>query len=159
MAALAAVIPTPNRLFSQPPPTSLCIVDTKPDQAGSYDPPAGPFAIGMYQQLAGQRLRNKAQLNIIVLPASLQRDIVPEVQRLHCSWVLQLWYYQHQDNDVFRESEPRGVPFDRLVFTLSNGATRKIVESGGGLISLRGPVLTPYESFRKQILAALNQQH
>lgn len=112
----------------------------------------------MYQQLAGQRLKGNVQLNITVFPATPQRDIVPEVQRLHCSWVLQLWHYERADNDVFRESEPRGVPFDRLVFTVWNGTTQKIVESGGGLVSLRGPVLTPYASFRKQILAALSQQ-
>jgi hypothetical protein len=88
-ASLAVVGATHSYLLSQPRTVSLCIVDTKPDRAGPYEPPAGPFAIGMYQQLAGRRLKDGSALHLIVFPASLQADIiVPEVQRLKCSWVL-----------------------------------------------------------------------
>lgn len=151
-ASLAVVGATNPYLLSQPRTVSLCVVDTRPDRAGPYDPPAGPFAIGMYQQLVGRRLKDGSALHLIVFPASLQPDIVPEVQRLNCSWVLQLWYHPWaEDNDA------RDARFDRLLFTLWNGSTRKVIESGGGLVSLRGPQLTPYGSFREQILKTLNQ--
>jgi hypothetical protein len=156
-AALVIVIATNPRLFAQPRTVSLCIVDTRPDQVGPYDPPAGPFAIGMYQQFVGRRLKDNSELNITVFPASQQRDILPEVHRLNCSWVLQLRYYRYADDDVFGQNQPRGARFDSLLFTLWNGATRKVIESGRGFVSLREPPLTPYASFRKQVLKTLNQ--
>ena len=155
-AAMAIPIATNSSLFSQPSTVSLCIVDTRLAHVGLYDPPAGPFATGMYQQLAGRRLKNGSKLHIIVFPASLQADIAPEVHRLNCSWVLQLRYRQQVDDDVFGQIYPRGTRFDSLLFTLWNGATGKVLESGGGLVSLREPPLTPYVSFRKQVLKALN---
>jgi len=144
-------------LFSQPRPVSLCIVDTKSVRAGDYDPPAGPFATGMYEQLAGSRLRDGSKLHITVFPASLQPDIVPEVQRLRCFWVLQLWYEPYADGYVFPQTQPRGARFDRLLFTLWNGSTRKVIGSGSRFVSLREPQLAPYASFRQQILKTLNQ--
>jgi hypothetical protein len=155
-AALAIVIATDPHLLSQPRTVLLCVVDTRPDQLGAYDPPSGPFAIGMYQQLVGRRLKDSSELNIIVFPASLQRDILPEVQRLNCFWVLQLWYHRYADDDVFGQTQPRGARFDSLLFTLWNGATRKVIESGSGFVSLREPRLAPYSSFSKQILKTLN---
>ena len=157
-AVLIIVIATDPCLFSQPRTVAICIVDTRPDQVGPYDPPAGPFAIGMYQQFVGRRLKDSSELNIIVLPASLQRDILPEVHRLNCSWVLQLWYRRYADEDVFGQTQPRGARFDSLLFTLWNGATQKVIESGRGFVSLREPRLTPYASFRKQVLKIVNQR-
>jgi hypothetical protein len=157
LAAMAIPLATNPTLFSQPSTVSLCIVDTRLAQMGLYDPPAGPFATGMYQQLDGRRLKNGSKLHIIVFPASMQSDIVSEVHRLNCSWVLQLRYRQQLDDDVFGQTYPRGTRLDSLLFTLWNGATGKVLESGGGFVSLREPLLTPYVSFRKQVLKALNQ--
>jgi hypothetical protein len=156
-AALVIVVATNPRLFAHPRSVSLCIVDTRPDRASPYDPPAGPFAIGMYQQFLGQKLKDSSELNITVFPASLQNDILPEVHRLNCSWVLQLRYHRYADDDAFGQTQPRGARFDSLLFTLWNGATRKVIESGSGFVSLREPPLTPYASFRKQVLKTLNQ--
>lgn len=156
-ASLALAVATTPQLYSQSGTVSLCIVDTRPGQAGPYDPPAGPFAIGMYQQLDGQILKNGSGLYITVFPASLQRDILPEVHRLNCSWVLQLWLHLYEDDDVFDQSRPRGARFDSLTFALWNGATRKVLERGSGFVSLREPKVTPYASFSKQILKSLNQ--
>jgi hypothetical protein len=152
----AIFIATIPRLFSQPHIVSLCIVDTRPEQVGPYDPPAGPFAIGMYRQLIGQRLKDGSELNIIVFPATQQRDILPEVRRLNCFWVLQLWYHRYEDGDVFHQTQPRGVHADTLFFTLWNGATGKGIDGGGGFVSSHDSGLTPYPSFRKQILKTLN---
>lgn len=151
------VIATSPGLFAQPRTVSLCVVDTRPDQVAPCDPPAGPFAIGMYQQFVGRRLKDSSELKTTVFPASLQREILPEVQRLNCSWVLQLWYHRYADEDVFGQTQPRGARFDSLSFTLWNGATRKVIESGAGFVSVREPVLTPYASFRRQVLKTLNQ--
>lgn len=151
------VIATNPHLFAQPRTVSLCIVDTRPDQVAPYDPPAGPFAIEMYRQFVGRRLKDSSELNITVFPASLQRDILPEVHRLNCSWVLQLRYHRYEDDDVFSQTQPRGARFDSLLFTLWNGTTRKVIENGAGLVSLGEPLLTPYASFRRQVLKALNQ--
>ena len=156
-AALAIVIVTNSQLLSQLHASSLCIVDTKSDRLSQYDPSAGPYAIGMYQQLAGQRLQSGAVLNITVLPASMQQDIPQEVHRLHCSWVLQLWYQRSADGDLFGQAQPRSLPFGNLRFTLWNGATGKVVERGGGIVSKGKPLLTPYAAFRKQILKKLSQ--
>ena len=156
-ACLAIALATIPHLFSQPHAVSLCIVDTKPFAAGPYDPPAGPFATEMYRWLAGRALKDGSELNITVFPASLQWDILPEVQRLNCSWVLQLWYHRFADGNVFGQTPARGARFDTLSFTLWNGKTRKIIKSGGGFVSLREPMLTPYASLCKEILKALTQ--
>ena len=58
-AALAIVIVTSPQVLSQMHASSLCIVDTKSDRLSQYDPSAGPYAIGMYKQLSGQRLQKK----------------------------------------------------------------------------------------------------
>ncbi|MGB6691919.1 MAG: hypothetical protein WBE76_29095 [Terracidiphilus sp.] len=156
-AALAVVIVTSPPVLPQPHPLSLCIVDTKSHRLSQYDPSAGPYAIAMYQELAGRRLQSGAALHITVLPASMQEDILPEVHSLNCCWVLQLWYQRSTDDDVFGQAQPRGLPFDSLLFTLWNGTTRKVVERGTGLVSQGKPMLTPFAAFRKQILKKLNQ--
>jgi hypothetical protein len=113
--------------------------------------------MGMYQQLAGQQLKNGSKLHVIVLPASAQSDIVPQIQRLACTWVLQLWYHAYADDYAFSQTQPRGAQVDSLLFTLWNGATQKVIGSGSGFLSLREPPLTPYASFRTQILKTLNR--
>ena len=110
----------------------------------------------MYQQLAGQKLKDGSDLNIIVFPASLQQDILPEVQRLNCSWVLQLSYHTYVDDDA---SGQGGTRFDSLLFPLWNGATQRVVENGSGFAFPRRSRLSPYATFSKQILKALNQLH
>jgi hypothetical protein len=89
LVALSVVI-VATSVFAQPQPLSLCIVQTKSDAASQYEPSAGPFATAMYDQLTSQRLQNGTALHITVLAAFMQRDILPEVHRLNCSWVLQL---------------------------------------------------------------------
>lgn len=144
---------------AQPRAVSLCIVDTKLPQVSLYDPPAGPFAAGMYMQLAGRRLKDGSKLNLVVFPASPESTILPEVHRLNCSWVLQLRYHQQKEDDVFRQTYPRRTGFDSLLYTLWSGSTREIIKSGSGIVSLGDHPLTPYASFGKQILKALNQLH
>lgn len=158
IAALVNVGVSNQHLLSQARTVSICIVDTRSEQAGDYDPPAGPFATGMYQQLAGRKLKDGSDHNITVFPATKQTDIMPEVHRLNCDWVLQLWYHRYVDDDVFAQPHPRGARFDSLLFTFWDGATRKVVQSGSGFVSLGGPRLTPYASFWKQIWKALNHQ-
>lgn len=156
---LLFVLSTSSALSSQSRAVSLCIVDTKLPQVSLYDPPAGPFATGMYMQLAGRRLKDGSKLNIVVFPASPESAILPEVRRLNCPWVLQLRYHQQRDDDVFRETYPRRTGFDSLLYTLWNGSTREIIKSGSGIVSVGDHLLTPYASFGKQILKALNQLH
>lgn len=112
----------------------------------------------MYQELAGRRLQNGATLQITVLPASMQQEIEPEVHRLNCSLVLQLWYRRKGDEDVFGQVQPRGAHFDDLLFTLWSSRTREVIENGAGFVSLATkPPLTPFAQFREQILKKLNR--
>lgn len=167
-------------LWAQNPPLSLCIVQTKPDESTRYDPSAGPWAIGMYDRLVGQTLRNGSPLQITVLPASVRKDVLPEVQRLRCAWVVQLWY-SHVDftpnsggvsssnfvTPLDPQLEGRGRPFgreDNLFFSLWNGVTQKVLAQGAAPLraarqpGLREPPnLTPFDSLAKQILKRLNQ--
>lgn len=112
----------------------------------------------MYQELAGRRLQNGTTLQITVLPASMQQEIEPEIHRLNCSWVLQLWHRRNADEDVFGQVPPRNARFDSLLFTLWNGTTQEVIENGAGFVSLATkPPLTPFALFRKQILKKLNR--
>jgi hypothetical protein len=157
--ALSVVI-VATSVFAQPQPLSLCIVQTKSDAASQYEPSAGPYAIAMYDQLASQRLRNGTALHITVLAASMQRDILPEVHRLNCSWILQLWY--HRSTGV-RGPSPMGDQ-DSLLFTLWNGDTRKVIARGSGVVMREtqgNTSLVPnpliYSALARQILKKLNQ--
>jgi hypothetical protein len=141
-------------VFSQTQRNSLCIVDTRLERVHPYDPPAGPFAIGMYQQLAGRKLKDGSALHIIVLPASPQPEIGAEVQRLRCSWAVQLWFHQYADE--VDQPQSRATWYEALHFKLWDGRTTKVIDSGSGIVSLRGPLLTPFATFRKQILKTLN---
>jgi hypothetical protein len=160
LVALSVVI-VATSVFAQPQPLSLCIVQTKSDAANQYELSAGPYAVAMYDQLASQRLQNGAALHITVLAASMQRDIVPEVQRLNCSWVLQLWYNRSTDGEV---RSPFMGDHDSLLFALWNGDTRKVIARGSGVAmrELQGNTsLVPnpllYSALASQILKKLNQ--
>ena len=185
LGALVVVILADSSALSQPRPLSLCIVHTKSNTADQYEPSAGPYAIAMYKQLAQQRLQNGATLRVTVLAASMQQDILPEVHRLNCSWVLQLWYHRNADHDAYNPSPPTGMPSDTapfntpepigdensLIFALWNGGTRKVVARGAGPMPRpfafgtappdpsrpANPLHPPYAAFRKQILKRLNQ--
>ena len=153
--ALSVVI-VATSVFAQPQPLSLCIVQTKSDAASQYEPSAGPYAIAMYDQLAGQRLHNGTALHITVLAASMQRDILPEVHRLKCSWFLQLWYHESTDRPMGDQ--------DSLLFTLWNGDTRKAIARGSGVAmretngdASRVPNPLLYSTLARQILKKLNQ--
>jgi hypothetical protein len=157
--ALSVVI-VATSVFAQPQPLSLCIVQTKSDAASQYEPSAGPYAIVMYDQLASQRLQNGTALHITVLAASMQRDILPEVHRLNCSWILQLWYHRSTDREV---RSPMG-DHDSLLFTLWNGDTRKVIARGSAVVMretqgntslVPNPLL--YSALARQILKKLNQ--
>ena len=155
---LGFIVMTGCSAWSQPGSLSLCIVHTKSHSSDQYEPSAGPDAIAMYQELAGRRLQNGATLQITVLPASMQQEIEPEVHRLNCSWVLQLWYRRNADQDVFGQVQPRSAHFDSLLFTLWSSTTREVIEKGAGFVSLATkPPLTPFALFRKQILKKLNR--
>lgn len=162
--ALSFVI-VATSVFAQPQPLSLCIVQTKSDAASQDEPSAGPFAMAMYNQLASQRLQNGTALHITVLAASMQRDILPEVHRLNCSWSLQLWYHRSTDRDASTGDVyiPMGDQ-DSLLFTLWNSETRKVIARGSG-VPMRetqgdtslvpNPLL--YSAFARQIVNKLNQ--
>jgi hypothetical protein len=155
--ALGFIVMTGCSAWSQPGSLSLCIVHTKSHSSDQYEPSAGPDAIAMYQELAGRRLQNGATLQITVLPASMQQEIEPEVHRLNCSWVLQLWY-RRADEDAFGQVQPRGAHFNSVLFILWSSTTREVIEKGAGFVSLATkPPLTPFASFRKQILKKLNR--
>ena len=115
-------------VFAQRQPLSLCIVQTKPDAATQYEPPAGPFAMVMYNQLASQPLQNGTVLHFTVLAASVQHAVLPEVQRLRCSWVVQLWYHITSHGDTKMGDQ------DSLLFNLWNGETRKVIARGSGVL-------------------------
>lgn len=156
--ALGFIIMTGCSAWSQPDSLSLCIVHTKSHTSDQFEPSAGPGAIAMYQELAGRKLQNGAPLQITVLPASMQQEIEPEVHRLNCSWVLQLWYRRNADDDAFGQVEPRSAHFDSVLFTLWSSTTREVIEKGAGYVSLATkPPLTPFALFRKQILKKLNR--
>jgi hypothetical protein len=117
----------------------------------------------MYDQLASQSLRNGTALHITVLAASMQRDILPEVHRLNCSWVVQLWFHKSTDRDAGDSYIPMGDQ-DSLLFTLWNGNTRKVIARGSGVTSREtygdaslAPNLTVYSGVAHQILKKLNQ--
>ena len=155
--ALGFIVMTGRSAWSPPGSLSLCIVHTKSHSSDQYEPSAGPDAIAMYQELVGRRLQNGATLQITVLPASMQQEIEPEVHRLNCSWVLQLWY-RRADEDAFGQVQPRGAHFNSVLFILWSSTTREVLEKGAGFVSLATkPPLTPFASFRKQILKKLNR--
>lgn len=115
-----------SSLCAQDSPISLCVVETKLHPGIQYDASAGPLTIDMYKQLSGRKLSDGSAFKITGLPVSDQKDILAEIGRLQCSWVLQLWRtsrgpmsYQSPD-----------VPYYDVYFSLWRGATRKAILKG-----------------------------
>ena len=161
--ACALVILASSPVFAQPQPLSLCIVDTKPNTATRYQPDAGPYAIAIYDQLKKQKLQNGRELRMAGLAASVQGDILPEVHRLNCSWVLQLWYHRSADGGGGTDPTFMGDQ-DVLLFTLWNRDTQKVIARGSG-IAMRETIgstsLVPnpllYSGLARQIMKKLDQ--
>jgi hypothetical protein len=167
--------------FAQRQPLALCIVQTKPNPNIQYDPSAGPYAIAMYKQLQGHFSAEGTPLNIIVLASSVDKEILPEVRRLRCSSVLQLWFHRNADKDIYGGSpsvdgsgdpEP-GMTFPQpigdqtsLIFALWDAGTHKVFARGAAPLvhaaHLPGehPILTtePYIALRDLILSKLKTQ-
>jgi len=164
--------------FAQRQPLTLCIVQTKPNPAIQYDPSAGRYAIAMNKQLQGHRLQDGTPLNIIVLASSVDKEVLPEVHRLRCSRVLQLWFHGNADNDIYGGSSPLDMPSesepevtfpqpigdqDSLIFALWDAETQKVYVRGAAPLvhstHLPGerpwPTTQPYVALRNQILRKL----
>ena len=106
----------------------------------------------VYKQLSVNRLQNNSRLRITVLEASVQKDILPEVRRLQCEWVVQLWYADS----------------DSMFFSLWNGATQEVLTRGAAPLRLTGPTHLssplarppdPGAVTAQQVLKRLNQLH
>ena len=155
--ALGFIVMAGCSAWSQPGSLSLCIVHTKSHSSDQYEPSAGPYAIAMYQELAGQRLQDGATLHHCSTCLHATGDPAGGPPP-YCSWVLQLWYRRNADEDVFGQVQPRSARFDSLLFTLWSSPTREVIENGAGFVSLATkPPLTPFALFRKQILKKLNR--
>jgi hypothetical protein len=164
---------------------ALCIVQTKSDRNFTYDSSAGPFAIGMYKALIGHKLHDGTPVSIEVLAAATQKEVLQEVRRLQCTSVLQLWTHRDVDNDNYdpvtgtgfsspeepsiRDPVPIGDQ-NSLIFTLWDGATRKVLLRGAGPLPTgmdnfsasdglhaNGIRPMPYVAFAKNILKKLNK--
>lgn len=177
---LFLVLLADSSLCAQNKPLPLCIVQTKPNQATDYDPSAGPWAIEMYNQLSEQKLRSGAPLQITVLPASDKKDILPEIRRLPCVWVVQLWYFE-EDPASSHAAVSSGGPTprsasnpqlvypqlkDSLFFSLWNADTQKVLERGSAplhpterLSSPGRSNVMPSAGLVQQILKRLNELH
>lgn len=131
-AALVFAVLVASPLQGQHPPVSLCLVQTKPDAAAQYDPSAGPWAIKVDKLLTTQKLRSGAPLQITVLAAQTEEDVLPEARRLQCPYVVELWYHQSPlplGRYVMGDE-------DSLFFSLWNGATGKVIARGASPIRL-----------------------
>lgn len=124
----------------------------------------------MYNQLARKKLRNGSALDITVLPATVQNEILPEAHRLHCAWVVQLWY-SHSDDLTLGQAGVGGEPYApfnpdfadpepiksnaSLYFSLWNGGTRKVIARGAASFPPDGysPRLPPEAADRGTVLA------
>lgn len=181
--ALAPLLLAASPLLAQPAPLSVCLVQTKPDTSTQYEPSAGPWAVEIDKQLSTQHLRSGAPLHITALAASTQKALLPELNRLQCAWVIQLWYQHNPDLDLSRagvSSDPTP-PFnpqlggpapvdsdDSLFFTLWNAHTGKTLARGAApLRPVESQVPAPPEPVRanpatctvltRQIVKGLNK--
>ncbi len=183
MLALLAI----QHMPAQANPPALCIVQTKSNPNFAYDPSAGPFAIGLYKALVGHKLHNGTPVSIEVLAAATQKEVLQEAHRLQCTSVLQLWTHRNVDNDNYDPVSGTGFnsPYEpairaptpigdqnSLIFTLWDGATRKVLLRGGGPLPTgmdnasasdglhaNGIRPMPYVAFAKNILKKLNKIH
>ncbi|MGC1299052.1 MAG: hypothetical protein WA869_28845 [Alloacidobacterium sp.] len=140
-AALVFSLLAASTLPAQRPPLSLCVVQTKPD-AAQYDPSPGPWAIELGKLLATQELRTGAKLQITLLAASIEKDVLPEARRLQCPYIVELWYQQSHsasgryamgDEDSLLSQWNDG---DSLLFSLWDGAAGKVIARGASPIRL-----------------------
>ena len=129
-AAFVFVLTAASPLLAQNPPLSFCLVQTKPDAWTQYDPPAGPWAIELYKLLSPRKLSNGAPLRITVLAALGEKDVLPEVRRLQCPYVVQLRYH----SSITHGGRSPGEDEDSILFSLWYGATGKVITNGASLI-------------------------
>lgn len=160
-AAVLAVL-TASPLAAQHAPLSVCLVQTKSDAAIEYDPPAGPWAVAVDTLLDARKLRSGALLRITVLAATTEKDVLPEVRRLPCAWVVQL-----RDHPSFwpggrYETDDE----DTVLFSLWNSATGKVMAQGAALVApIPGQArfhssamyAAPSAALSRQILQSLNK--
>jgi hypothetical protein len=132
-AAFVLVLIAASPLLAQHPPLSFCLVQTKPNASTQYDPPAGPWAVALYTLLSAQKLRGGAPLRITVLAAEGEKDVLPEVRRLQCPYVVQLRYHLSVSNG----GRSLGEYEDSILFSLWNGTTGKVIANGASLIPER----------------------
>ncbi len=175
-AALLFLLVTDVSLCAQVQPLPLCIIQTKLDPSLQYDPSAGPWAIDLYNHLAGKKLHDGVSLKITVFPASVQKDILPEVRHLQCARVVQLWYDHRINNQPGAVSgvmpggygqsvmQPEPTYEDSLFYSLWDTVTQKVL--GRGSIPLSWHTVTGEASNKsagvalaKQTLKWLNKAH
>jgi len=161
-AAAALIVLSGSPLLAQHAPLSLCLVQTRPYASAAYDPPAGPWAMEMYDLLSAQKLRNGTPLRITVLAAATEKEVPPEVRRLRCPYVVQLRY--HRDlGDLLHGGRTMEEDADSVLFTLWNGETGKTIASGASLIPgedrhpSNGALAASCASFAQQILKSLDK--
>lgn len=118
-------------LLAQQAPLSLCLVQTRPYASNQYDPPAGPWAIEMYNLLSARKLSSGAPLHITVLAAAVEEDVPLEVRHLQCPYVVQLRYH----GGIWHGGRSFGADSDSVLFTLWTGATGRAIANGACLIS------------------------
>jgi hypothetical protein len=128
--AFVLVLTAVSPLLAQHPSLSFCLAQTKPDAWTQYDPPAGPWAIELYTLLSARKLRSGAPLRITVLAALGEVDVLPEVRRLQCPYVVQLRYHR----SITHGGRSPGEDEDSVLFSLWNGATGEVIANGASLI-------------------------
>jgi hypothetical protein len=151
-AAFVLALLDGSPLLAQHAPLSLCLVQTRPYASTQYDPPAGPWAIEMYDLLSARKLRSGAPLHITVLAAAIEEEVPLEVRRLQCPYVVQLRYH----GDIWHGGRSLGANSDSVLFTLWNGATGKAIANGASLIP--GDERHPSKAMFTAACANLTQQ-
>jgi hypothetical protein len=129
-AAFVSVLLAGSPLLAQHAPLSLCLVQTRPYASTQYDPPAGPWAIEMYDLLSAQKLRSGAPLQITVLAAEIEEDVPAEVRDVRCPYVIELRYH----GGIWHGGRSPEAESDSVLFTLWKGATGKAIANGASLI-------------------------
>lgn len=135
-ATLVFALVAASPLLAQHLPLSLCLVQTKPDAETEYDPSAGPWAIELDKLLTAQKLTSGTPLQITVLEALQEKDVLPEVHRLQCPYTVQLWYQRNPWPKGTRRTLDDG---DSLLFSLWNSTTGKAIAHGASPIRLTHP--------------------
>jgi len=115
-----------SSLCAQDSPISLCIVQTQYYPGIRYDLPPGPTVAEIFKQLSGKKLLDGSRLEVTALPASFEKDILPEISHVQCSWTLQLW------------PPPIG-PYNNFYFSLWNAVTHKAIAKGTVAFPVKNP--------------------